>query len=134
MHPKVYWKTTVADGTTLQIKVEVNTFERSPALDHTHIHYTVDTDWWTGVADVKTFQLPELVATKIRALYTPYRPENWTPAKAEQNLREKLDKHAYRDDLRQLTRTQPTGFKLEDAIELLLTELITHIDTWGTSD
>ncbi|HET7386734.1 MAG TPA: nucleotidyl transferase AbiEii/AbiGii toxin family protein [Nocardioidaceae bacterium] len=162
MHPKVYWKTTAQGGTTLRIKVEVNTFERSPALGHTHIGYSVETDWWSGIADVKTFQLPELVATKIRALYqrakgrdvfdlwlartaldvdpraiaaafTPYRPEGWTPAKAERNLRDKLDKHAYRDDLRQLIRTPPAGFDLEVAVDLLLDDLISHVDRWNAS-
>lgn len=139
MHPKVYWKTSAQDGSNLRIKIEVNTFERSPFLEHTHIHHAVMTDWWSGSAEVRTFQLPELMATKVRALYQrakgrdvfdlwlaltalnvgpraiaaafmPYRPENWTPAKAEQNLREKLTKNAYRDDLRQLIRTPPDGF------------------------
>ena len=157
VHPKVYWKTAAYDGSTLRIKVEVNTFERSPALDHIHIRHAVETAWWSGTAEVKTFQLPELVATKIRALYqrakgrdvfdlwlaltalsvdpraiaeafAPYRPENWTSVKAEQNLREKLTKHAYRDDLRQLVRTPPTGFDLGDAIEVVLNQLVSHID------
>lgn len=64
----------------------------------------------------------------IAEAFTPYQPENWPAAKAEQNLREKLTKHAYRDDLRQLVRTPPTGFDLADAIETLLHQLITQID------
>lgn len=159
-HPKVYWRGRAQDGTTLRIKVEVNTYERSPFLAHTHIPHSVQTPWWSGSAEVKTFQLPELVATKIRALYqrakgrdvfdlwlaltelgvdpraiatayTPYRPEGWTPARAETNLRDKLTKDAYRGDLQQLIRTPPEGFNLEDAVDLLLTRLISQIDTWG---
>ena len=30
-HAKIYLRTTSADGTTLRIKVEINTHERSPA-------------------------------------------------------------------------------------------------------
>ncbi|GAC1378499.1 MAG: nucleotidyl transferase AbiEii/AbiGii toxin family protein [Marmoricola sp.] len=158
VHPKVYWRTEAQDGTTLRIKVEVNTYERSPFLEHTHIQHSVQTSWWSGAAEVRTFQLPELVATKIRALYQrakgrdvfdlwlaltelgvdpraiaaayePYRPDGWTPRKAEANLRDKLTTNAYRGDLQQLIRTPVDGFVLEDAVDLILADLISKIET-----
>lgn len=68
-HPKVYWRATASSGAPIRIKVEVNTHERSPALPHVKLPYGVETSWWSGQAEVKTFQIAELVATKIRALY-----------------------------------------------------------------
>lgn len=69
MHPKVYWRATAENGAPLGIKIEINTHERSPALSPIRHHYRVDSSWWTGSAEVLTFQPAELVATKIRALY-----------------------------------------------------------------
>ena len=31
--------------------------------------FRVESPWWTGQAQVRTFQLAELIATKLRALY-----------------------------------------------------------------
>lgn len=67
--PKVYLRYTAESGTTRKIKVEVNTHERSPATSTVRLPYEVTSNWWSGQADVHTFSLAELVATKIRALY-----------------------------------------------------------------
>jgi predicted nucleotidyltransferase component of viral defense system len=56
-------------NTTRKIKVEVNTHERSPAKSTVRLPYEVTSNWWSGQADVHTFSLAELVATKIRAFY-----------------------------------------------------------------
>ena len=68
-YPKVYWRTLSQAGTPLRIKVEVNTHERSPALPLANVPFRVESPWWTGQAQVRTFQLAELIATKLRALY-----------------------------------------------------------------
>jgi predicted nucleotidyltransferase component of viral defense system len=68
-HPKVYWRTQSQGGTSLRIKLEVNTHERSPALPLEQRPFRVESSWWTGEAQVLTFQLAELIATKLRALY-----------------------------------------------------------------
>lgn len=154
--PKVYWRTNAADGSPIRIKIEVNTYERSPAFDHTCIPYQVNSAWWSGAANVKTFQLPELVATKIRALYQrskgrdvfdlwialtelntdpdmivtafgPYQPAGWTPALAERNLRDKLSKDSFTSDLAPLVQHVPEGFSITSACELILTELIMRV-------
>ncbi|MCL2668012.1 MAG: nucleotidyl transferase AbiEii/AbiGii toxin family protein [Micrococcales bacterium] len=68
-HPKVLWRTTSDDEVPIRIKIELNTQERSPALPLVHLPLTPGTTWWSGSAQVLTFQAPEMVATKIRALY-----------------------------------------------------------------
>lgn len=156
-HPKVYWRTTSADGTPIRIKIEVNTHERSPTLPHVLLLHRVESDWWTGEAHVRTFQTPELVATKIRALYQrskgrdlfdlwlaltelavpadeiltafgPYRPDQLTAARAEENLRAKLDTLRFRDDLGPLVDRVPEGYSFESAAELVIEKLLARLD------
>lgn len=38
-------------------------------MELTQLEHHVESSWWTGKARIQTFQLQELVATKIRALY-----------------------------------------------------------------
>ncbi|MDR1189646.1 MAG: nucleotidyl transferase AbiEii/AbiGii toxin family protein [Bifidobacteriaceae bacterium] len=68
-HPKVYWRAEAHSGTRLRIKIEMNTHERSPALALQSVPFNVESPWWNGTAEVQTFQLAELIATKLRALY-----------------------------------------------------------------
>ncbi len=69
-HPKIRLRAPFETGTgTMSIKVEINTFERSPARPPQRIPYSIDSPWFNGGSDVLTFDLAELVATKIRALY-----------------------------------------------------------------
>lgn len=53
----------------MSIKSEINTFERSPARPVVMRNHTVDSPWFAGEAAVPTFDLPELIAIKIRALF-----------------------------------------------------------------
>ena len=69
VYPKVYWKASAESGVPLRIKIEINTYERSPALPPTDIKHRVVAECYSSEALVKTFQVEELVATKIRALY-----------------------------------------------------------------
>jgi hypothetical protein len=48
--------------TSLQIEQDLLL---SPALPLARLPFTVTSSWWTGEAQVPTFQAPELVATKI---------------------------------------------------------------------
>lgn len=159
-HPKVYWRTTSQTGVPMRIKIEVNTHERSPAMGYLRLPYAVETSWWSGRAEVKTFQLPELVATKIRALYQrakgrdvfdlwlaltalevdpreiaiafgPYRPPGWTPRLGELNLLAKLDDASYDSDLAQLVSTPPQGFHLVEAASTIIETLIKQVDNWA---
>ena len=68
--PKVRLRAPFTSGSgTMSVKIEVNTYERSPARGPTRVPYRVDSQWYHGTADVQTFAIAELVATKIRALF-----------------------------------------------------------------
>ena len=53
----------------LRLKVEINTREHFAALDFTERPFSVESRWYSGLADITTFELDELLATKMRALY-----------------------------------------------------------------
>lgn len=53
----------------MKVKIEMNTFETSPAFAPVRVPFNVSSRWWTGAADVRTFRVEELVATTLRALY-----------------------------------------------------------------
>lgn len=56
-------------ATPMRLKVEINTVENFSVLGYLDLPFTVESDWFTGSATVKTFALNELLGTKIRALY-----------------------------------------------------------------
>ena len=141
------------DSGTMRLKVEVNTFERAPARPLVHVRHAVTSPWFTGAADVQTFDLAELVATKIRALFQrskgrdlfdlwlaitqlgvapqdlatcfgPYRPDGYTARRAELNLREKLSSAAFRNDLVPLVGVWPEGYDVDQAGALILNEVL----------
>jgi predicted nucleotidyltransferase component of viral defense system len=53
----------------LRLKVEINTREHAALLPRTRTPFEVESGWFRGHADVNTFALPELLGTKLRALY-----------------------------------------------------------------
>ncbi|MCC7292970.1 MAG: nucleotidyl transferase AbiEii/AbiGii toxin family protein [Phycisphaerales bacterium] len=53
----------------LRLKIECNTREHFTVLGYQPRRITVANPWYTGEADVSTFQLDELMGTKLRALY-----------------------------------------------------------------
>jgi predicted nucleotidyltransferase component of viral defense system len=69
-YPKVKFRAPFESGRgSMRIEIEVNTYERSPAQPLERVPYAIESRWFSGSADVLTFSLAELVATKIRALY-----------------------------------------------------------------
>jgi predicted nucleotidyltransferase component of viral defense system len=156
-HPKIYLRSPFESGVgRMRIKVEINTFERSPARPLVRLPFPVRSSWFTGDADVQTFALDELVATKIRALFqrlkgrdlfdlwlavtefgvapadivesfTPYRPDGYTRGRAIENLKEKLDRAAFRDDLRPLVADWPEGYDIDTGAELVIAEVLERI-------
>ena len=149
-HPKLYLNAPHETSSgQMRIKVEINTYERSPARSLVRLPYSVRSSWFSGDADVLTFTLEELVATKIRALFQrskgrdlfdlwlahvrlgvpasaiastfePYRPDGYTRRRAEQNMREKIQRPAFRDDLRPLLTDWPHDYVIEDAADLVI--------------
>lgn len=151
-HPKVFFRTEATDGSRLRLKIEVNTYERSPAEPLVLVPFAVSSAWFTGEGQVRTFTPAELVATKIRALYQrkkgrdlfdlwlaltemgltgaalvaafgPYRPDGLTTATAVANLRRKLDDSEFRDDLLPLVGDWPPGYNVDTAAELVMAEV-----------
>jgi predicted nucleotidyltransferase component of viral defense system len=146
-HPKVKLRSTLVDGDVLQVKVEMNTFERSPARPTVTRPFAVESPWFTGGADVPTFTIEELTATKIRALFQrrkgrdlfdlwlavehggasidaivecfePYRPDGWTADRALDNLEAKLALTDFTRDLDQLVSAGPERYSIEAAAEV----------------
>ena len=52
----------------LRLKVEINTREHIAVLGNTKRKFKLDSRWYSGDVEIKTFELDELLATKLRAL------------------------------------------------------------------
>ena len=55
--------------TPLKLKVETNTREHFCVLGHRRVHFQINNPWYSGEANVLTYELEELLGTKLRALY-----------------------------------------------------------------
>lgn len=53
----------------LRLKMEINTREHFTVLGFRRRPFNVDSRWFTGECEITTFELEELLATKVRALY-----------------------------------------------------------------
>ena len=53
----------------MRLKVEINTVEHFSELGYVRVPFQVESTWFTGACNVKTFYLDELLGTKLRALY-----------------------------------------------------------------
>ncbi len=53
----------------MRLKIEINSREHFSELGHTHHPFTVSSRWWSGTANVTSFELDELLGTKLRALF-----------------------------------------------------------------
>lgn len=155
--PKVRLRTPFESGSgTMHVKVEINTYENSSARPHRRVPFRVDSPWWSGEADVLTFQLEELVATKLRALFQrkkgrdlfdlwlalteleldpaeivrsfdPYRPDGYTAERARRGLIEHLADPGFRSDLIPLLRGEAEGYDIDAAGILVREELLSRI-------
>lgn len=142
-------------GGRLQVKVEINTYETSPTRPHVRLPHEVETPWWSGRAEVLTFEPAELIATKLRALYqrrkgrdlfdlwlaltemgvdpddiltcfAPYRPDGYTAATAVANLQEHVADRGFREDLLDLV-AEAAGFDVDVAAGLVTDELLRRL-------
>lgn len=55
-------------GAGIRVKLEVNCADAAPVLDLVRLPHAVETRWRSAAAEVLTFQVPELLGTKLRAL------------------------------------------------------------------
>jgi predicted nucleotidyltransferase component of viral defense system len=53
----------------IRLKVEINTREHFNVLGLTKHRFSVDSQWYSGICEATTYQLEELLGTKVRALY-----------------------------------------------------------------
>lgn len=155
--PKVRLRAAFESGVGLmRVKVEINTYETSPARPLRKVAYDVESPWWSGSADVLTFQPEELVATKLRALFQrkkgrdlfdlwlaltvlgldpaeivacfgPYRPDGYTAERARQGLDEHLTDRAFRNDLTAMLRETPAGYDIDAAGAIVREQLLTLV-------
>lgn len=137
----------------LTIQIGINTYETAPARPTRRVPFTLESAWWSGRADVLTFQAEELVATKLRALYqrrkgrdlfdlwvaltvlgvdpvevaacfAPYRPAGYTAHRARAVLRGHVADPDFRADLPSLVRASPDGYDVDRAAEVVSDRLL----------
>ncbi len=53
----------------LRLKVEINSREHFALLGYTATPFAVSSRWFTGSTDITTFEIDEMLGTKLRALY-----------------------------------------------------------------
>lgn len=53
----------------IHLKVEINCKEHFSVFPMVCVPFSVENDWFSGLCDVLTYELDELVGTKVRALY-----------------------------------------------------------------
>ena len=53
----------------IRLKVEINCYEHFDVLGLVKRHFSVENSWFTGQAELTTYQFNELLGTKLRALY-----------------------------------------------------------------
>lgn len=153
-YPKVRLRAPFESGAGLmRVKIEINTYETSPARPHRRAAYGVESGWWCGSAELLTFQPEELVATKLRALFQrkkgrdlfdlwlaltvlgldpaeivacfdPYRPDGYTAVRAGQGLEEHLGDAGFRSDLLPLLSEVPEGYDVDAAGALVAVRLL----------
>jgi predicted nucleotidyltransferase component of viral defense system len=60
---------TFAPVVRMRVKLEINTREQFTVLGLTARELAVENPWFSGTSDIVTYSLPELLGTKLRALY-----------------------------------------------------------------
>jgi predicted nucleotidyltransferase component of viral defense system len=137
----------------IRIKIEMNIAETEPYRPPKRIAHMVETSWWSGEAEIPTYESSELLATKLRALYQRSKGRDlfdlWlglTELKADpeqivagfnhymrdatfsfpelrDNLAAKLASASFRGDLNALTTHIPAGYDPDAAADLVMREL-----------
>ena len=66
---KLIYKYEAINKTPAKLKIEINTTEHFQALPLKTVLFVLESDWASGKANIITYELDELMATKLRALY-----------------------------------------------------------------
>lgn len=137
----------------IRIRIEANVTETKPYRDPIKVPLKVESGWWRGEAEIATFVLDELMATKLRALYQRRKGRDlfdlwlvltersvddeeivtglrhYMEGKAfiyssfAKNLQEKLEDEGFRNDLDELVTALPEGYNVEAAADLVMERL-----------
>lgn len=68
--PKMYYRfSSEYERVRLRLKIEINSKEHFNVFDLFEFPFRVDSAWFTGEANIKTYSINELLGTKLRALY-----------------------------------------------------------------
>ena len=65
----LYRFTSEYEGIRLRLKLEINCKEHFNVLPWVEFPFEVESDWFTGSAKIRTYNINELLGTKLRALY-----------------------------------------------------------------
>lgn len=137
----------------IRIKIETNIAETDFFGEPIAIEHSVDSRWWQGEAQVPTFALTEMMATKLRALYQRRKGRDlfdlWLVLTTESpdpetivaglrhymketvftyrdlaaNLRDKLGDADFRSDLDPLVIAVPDDYAVDSAADLVMGQL-----------
>jgi predicted nucleotidyltransferase component of viral defense system len=66
---KLVYRYQAVDGAPAKLKIEINTTEHFQAEPFQVFPFEVDSPWFSGKTSILTYQLNELMGTKLRALY-----------------------------------------------------------------
>jgi predicted nucleotidyltransferase component of viral defense system len=66
---KLIYKYESANKIPAKLKIEINTTEHFQVLPLKIVPFSVDSVWFEGTTDIITYEIDELMATKLRALY-----------------------------------------------------------------
>jgi predicted nucleotidyltransferase component of viral defense system len=65
----LYRFTSEYEGFPLRLKLEINCKEHFNVLEWVNFPFKVESDWFTGSTNLRTYSINELLGTKLRALY-----------------------------------------------------------------
>lgn len=151
-------------GGRMRVKVETNIAETEPYGKRIVMPYAVASPWFSGEADVLTFSIDELTATKFRALYQRRKGRDlfdlwhtvlalpvddavivdglrhymgdatFTFPQLAQNLAAKLADDDFNGDLASLVRETPTSYDPVAAADVVMERLGVHLKNAPPSD
>jgi len=66
---KLIYQYQTIDDLPAKLKIEINTTEHFQVLPLRYEPFSIDSEWFSGNCEIITYELEELLATKLRALY-----------------------------------------------------------------
>lgn len=120
--------TSTTDGGRIRVKIEINIREVNPRFAHHTIPFAVDNPWFSRSADVLTFELDEMLGTKLRALHQRRKGRDlfdlWLGLT---HLDAKLTHRGFLTDLDTLVTNRPAGYTPEAAADLIRERLLARM-------